>query len=144
VFDRAANYYDRTRGYPPGVTERVAELLCSAGALTPKSQVLEVGIGTGRIALPLAARVGRVVGIDRPRAMLRRLLQKNGAEATRPLLADTSALPFAGTCFDAVLAVHVFHLVPNWRQALAELKRVLLPGGVLLPRGASQTTSSGA
>lgn len=132
VFDRAADYYDRTRGYPDGVAERVAELLCSVGTLGARSQVLELGVGTGRIALPLAPRVGCVIGVDRSRPMLERLLQKQGARDTHSLIADICALPFAAQRFDAVLAVHVFHLVPNWRQALAEVRRVLRPGGVLL------------
>jgi SAM-dependent methyltransferase len=132
VFDRAADYYDRTRGYPDGVTEQVADLLCSVGALGARSQVLELGVGTGRIALPLATRVGCMVGVDRSRPMLDRLLQKPGARDVHSVLADICALPFAPERFDAVLAVHVFHLVPNWQQALAEVRRVLLPGGVLL------------
>jgi SAM-dependent methyltransferase len=132
VFDRAADYYDCTRGYPPGVAERVAELLCRAGGLGPQSRVLEVGVGTGRIALPLGLRVGQMVGVDRSIPMLRRLLQKPGAERTRPMVADVTALPFGPARFDAVIGVHVFHLIPGWRQALAEVKRVLTRDGLLL------------
>jgi SAM-dependent methyltransferase len=132
VFDRAADYYDGTRGYPPGVAEQVAELLCRAGGLGPKSQVLEIGVGTGRIALPLAPRVGQLVGVDRSIPMLQRLLQKAGVEAARPVIADITALPFGPARFDAVIGVHVFHLVPRWREALAEVKRVLAPNGLLL------------
>jgi SAM-dependent methyltransferase len=132
AFDRAADYYDRTRGYPEGVAERVAELLCQAGSLGAQSRVLEVGIGTGRVALPLAARVGCLAGVDLARPMLERLLEKPSAHRTWPLLADITALPFGGARFDAVVGVHIFHLVPGWRLALAEIKRVLVPGGVLL------------
>jgi SAM-dependent methyltransferase len=45
---------------------------------------------------------------------------------------DIQALPLADATFDAVLAVHVLHLVPDWRGALAEALRVLRPGGVFI------------
>jgi ubiquinone/menaquinone biosynthesis C-methylase UbiE len=132
VFDRAAEYYDRTRGYPEGVGESVADLLCTAGGLGPASRVLEVGVGTGRIALPLAARVWRVLGIDLSRAMLTRLATKPGSERVACVIADATALPFRDACLDAVVGVHVFHLIPAWQRALAEVRRVLAPNGVYL------------
>jgi SAM-dependent methyltransferase len=45
---------------------------------------------------------------------------------------DAQRLPFGDNAFDAVLAVHVLHLVPDWRGALAEAVRVLRPGGWLI------------
>jgi SAM-dependent methyltransferase len=41
-------------------------------------------------------------------------------------------LPFADGSFDAVLGVHVFHLIPRWREVLAEVARVLKPGAPLV------------
>jgi SAM-dependent methyltransferase len=132
VFDRAAGYYDATRGFPPGIEQRVAELVASAGALGPSSRVLEIGIGTGRIALPLAGHVGQVAGVDLSAAMLSQLAAKRGARRVDPARADATRLPFRDACFDAVLAVHVFHLIPRWRDVLAEVARVLTTDGVLL------------
>lgn len=132
AFDRAAEYYDRTRGYPEGVAERVANLLCQAGRLGPHSRVLEVGVGTGRIAVPLSARVRSLVGVDVARPMLKQLLRKPGSERVRPVIADATALPLPPSSCDAVVGVHVFHLLPAWRRALAEVARVLRPGGCLL------------
>lgn len=132
VFDRAAGFYDATRGFPPGVEERVAALIARAGALDDASRVLEVGIGTGRIALPLAAHVGSVAGVDLSASMLAQLVAKRGARPVHPVRADAAALPFSDATFDAVVGVHVFHLIPAWRDALAEAARVLRPGGVLL------------
>ncbi|HKP58708.1 MAG TPA: class I SAM-dependent methyltransferase [Polyangiales bacterium] len=129
VFDRAAEYYDRTRGYPDSVGDQVAELLCHAGALGPESTVLEVGVGTGRIALPLATRVRRVVGVDLSRPMLARLAGKPGSDRVRRVLADASALPVADARFDAVVSLHLFHLLPAWQRAIAEVRRVLAPHG---------------
>jgi ubiquinone/menaquinone biosynthesis C-methylase UbiE len=132
VFDRAAEYYDETRGFPPGEDIHVAELLCRAGNLTSASRVLEVGVGTGRIALPLAAHVQSVAGIDLARPMLDRLRAKQRGEPVYPVQGDATRLPFPDDLFDAVVATHVFHLIPDWQGALRETARVLQPGGVLL------------
>jgi SAM-dependent methyltransferase len=135
VFDRAAGDYDATRGLPPGAADPVAALLAEAGALGPRTRLLEIGVGTGRIALPLARRGIRVVGADLSRAMLGRLVGKRAGLPVDPVRADAARLPFADASFDAALGVHVFHLIPRWREVLAELARVLRPGAPLLHGG---------
>jgi SAM-dependent methyltransferase len=132
AFDRAADYYDETRGFPPGEDIPVADLFRRAGKLTPASRVLEVGVGTGRIALPLAAHVRAVLGVDLARPMLERLRAKRTAEPVYPVQGDAVRLPFPDGAFDAVVACHVFHLIPDWQIALREVARVLAPAGVLL------------
>jgi SAM-dependent methyltransferase len=132
VFDRAVDYYDETRGFPPGVEVPAIDLFVQAGHLTPDSRVLEVGIGTGRIALPLASRVRQIVGIDLSRGMMDRLRAKRTTEPIRVVEANAMQLPLASDSFDAVVAVHVFHLIEGWREALQEAARVLRPGGMLL------------
>jgi SAM-dependent methyltransferase len=132
VFDRAADFYDETRGFPPGVEQTAAALLCAAGPLSAGSTVLEVGIGTGRIALPLAPHVRDVFGVDLSTKMLARLLAKRDDQRVHPADADALHLPFAASGFDAVVAVHVFHLIAEWRGVLDEIARVLRPDGVLL------------
>jgi len=132
AFDRAADIYDETRGFPPGVAELVAD--AALDIIGPGGQVLEVGIGTGRIAKPLLARGVPVTGIDLARKMMNRLLETLPPGAPTPALvqADAAALPFTSGHFDAVLSVHVFHLIAGWREALAEVKRVLSRGGLFL------------
>jgi SAM-dependent methyltransferase len=141
VFDRVADSYDATRGFPPGVGARAAERIAAAGRLGPGSRVLELGIGTGRIALPLAERIGALWGVDLSAPMLARLASKPGAERVRVARADAARLPFPDAAFDAVLGVHVFHLIPRWREVLRETARVLAPGGRLLH--AADDASSG-
>ena len=143
VFDRAAGSYDATRGFPPGVEAGVAELIASAGGLGRDSRLLEIGVGTGRIALPLARNVRRVVGVDLSRAMMQELLAKRGDLAVDPVRADAARLPFPDASFDAVLGVHVFHLIPRWREVLSEVSRVLRPGAPLL-HGADERADSWA
>ncbi len=132
VFDRAAEYYDETRGFPPGVETDVAALIAKTGALGATARVLEVGVGTGRVALPLAALVRDVIGVDLSTPMLAQLLAKRGAARVAVARADAVRLPFAANTFDAALGVHFFHLVPRYRESLAEVARVLRRGAPLL------------
>jgi ubiquinone/menaquinone biosynthesis C-methylase UbiE len=140
AFDRAAEYYDDTRGFPPGEDVPSAALFVRAGNLTPSSRVLEIGIGTGRIALPLAPMVGTVYGLDLARPMLNRLRYKQTTERVELAEADITRIPFADHTFDAVVAVHIFHLIPAWREALNEVVRVLKPGAMLLYGGNKRQT----
>jgi len=131
-FDRAADVYDETRGFPPGIGEVVAD---SALKVFPvRARVVEIGIGTGRIAKPLLARGVRVTGLDLSPKMMRRLTDTlpSGVPAPALLLADAANLPLAAGTFDAAISVHVFHLIAQWKEALAEARRVLKPGGIFL------------
>src|SRR5512140_1168714 len=94
VFDRAADYYDETRGFPPGIEGHVANLIKTAGNLTPSSRVIEIGIGTGRIALPLSAHARAIYGVDLARPMLHRLLSKRQSQPVSVAEGDITRLPF--------------------------------------------------
>ncbi len=132
AFDRAVEYYDATRGFPPGEEKRVAALIAEAGRFNQSSRLLEIGVGTGRIALPLASLVGSYYGADISRPMMERLRAKPGSSSIGLTEADATQLPFAPHSFDAAVAVHVFHLIPGWQTVLSELARVLRPGAPLV------------
>lgn len=131
-FDRAAHIYDETRGFPPGIEDLVAQ--AALELMPPQAQVLEVGVGTGRIAKPLLRKGLPITGFDLSRKMMARLLETLPTEAARPALVegDAAHLPFETESFHAALSVHVFHLIADWRTVLNEVRRVLRPGGVLL------------
>ncbi|HEY7848731.1 MAG TPA: class I SAM-dependent methyltransferase, partial [Ktedonobacterales bacterium] len=141
-FDQVSHVYDATRGYPPGVGNAIADALLRYGPIALGAETLEIGVGTGRIALPLLERGVHLTGIDLSERMVERLRAKyaeaRAAQPATPLgrlevtLGDITALPFATGAFDAVVAVHVLHLVPQWRRALDEALRVLRPGAPLL------------
>lgn len=130
-FDRAAEYYDRTRSNPAHVQDRVTAVL--AEELRPRGSALEVGVGTGRIALPLHEAGVELVGADLSRPMMNQLIRKAGGRLPFPLVqADATRLPFADHSFGGAYAAHVLHLIPDWRAMLRELVRVVRPGGVVL------------
>jgi len=131
-FDRGADVYDATRGFPDGVAEQVGEFIAQNANLSKTDRVLEIGIGTGRIALPLAPHVDFVAGADISIEMMKVLLNKRRNESVFPLLADAHDLPYASDSFDAVLIVHVLHLVSDPVKILRDVQRVLKPGGQLL------------
>ncbi len=131
-FDRAVEYYDQTRGFPPGVDQHIPQLFIAAGNLTPRSRVLEIGVGTGRIAVPSAPYVGHYVGMDISTGMMGKLRAKLSTGKIDLIQGDATFLPFAAHTFDAVIAVHVFHLIPTWRAVLKEIARVLKPSAPLL------------
>ncbi|WP_220194570.1 class I SAM-dependent methyltransferase [Ktedonospora formicarum] len=163
-FDSLAAIYDATRGYPDEVATHIAGVLDETVTASTRTRFLEIGVGTGRIALPLAAR-GRVyTGIDISTQMLSHLEEKLRAahwdtveapwgacgdeveapewvrrfrhtkpEASMRLaVADVHQMPLRDASFDVVIAVHVLHLVENWRRVLEEVRRVLTPGGMFL------------
>jgi SAM-dependent methyltransferase len=130
-FDRAVEYYDRTRALPGKAHQQVIDVL--AAELSGRGRVLEVGVGTGRIGLDLVRAGVPVVGLDLSLPMLRKLVATGGGAVTLPVAqGDATTLPFPDGAFGAAVASHVFHLVPGYARALAELVRVVQPGGSLL------------
>ena len=114
-----------------------------AGELAGRGRVLEPGVGTGRMALPLAAAGVDVIGLDLSAPMLQELVAKrdgrtgggdlHGGGAYVPLVrGDATRLPFPAGAFGAAYVVHLLHLVPVWAAVVAELVRVVNRGGVVL------------
>ncbi len=133
-FDRVAGIYDATRGLPPGVDEQIADVIVEAVRATADTEFLEPGIGTGRIALALVRRGYRYTGVDISEGMLTEFRRKlEGIEHGLTLLyGDVTGLPLADASFDVVVVAHVLHLVPDWKRALAEIRRVLRSDGVVV------------
>jgi SAM-dependent methyltransferase len=100
----------------------------------PGERILEVGCGYGWISRTLWREATvEWVGIDRSESMLRRL--RTGGDvshANSALLADATRLPFPSVCFDKVLCTGVLMHIADDDAALAEMVRVLRPGGRLL------------
>ena len=132
---RVAYAYDRLRAHPPEVAGQIATAMASA--VHPKGEepvFLELGVGTGRIALPLIARGYRYIALDADAAMLEVFRQKIAGvdRKVQVVQADARAIPLPDESVHGVIVVHLWHLVPDWPKVLAEAIRVLKPGGALL------------
>jgi ubiquinone/menaquinone biosynthesis C-methylase UbiE len=101
-----------------------------------RGAVLEVAIGSGR-NLPYYPRDRRLTGIDLTPAML--ILARDRARqlgvAAALLVADAQALPFAAASFDSVVCTLGLNAIPDDRAAVAEMSRILRPGGRLVLLG---------
>jgi len=130
---RVAVQYDALRGHPPDIAPIIGEAIAAnAGG---GARVLELGVGTGRIALPVAGAGCEVFGVDLSAHMLAALAQRVTDEAhgrVHLVQGDITALPFREGSFDAAVAVHVLHLVADWRGVLERVRSLVRPGGVLI------------
>jgi len=75
-FDQVAHAYDATRGYPEDVAGRIAAGIVATVKATPQTRFLEVGVGTGRIAYPLASLGHNYTGADISEKMVEQLAAK--------------------------------------------------------------------
>lgn len=82
-FDHLASIYDATRGFPDAVTQQVTQAIIEASNATPQTAFLEVGVGTGRIASPIALRGHTFTGVDISTNMLTLLEEKLKAAGWR-------------------------------------------------------------
>lgn len=115
--ESVAARYDKscTDMFEPTVVNAAVEVLA---ALANGGRALELGIGTGRIALPLARRGVAVHGIDLSRAMVARLRAKPGSEAIEVTIGDFATTRAAGTF---TLAYLVFNTIMNLTTQAAQV-----------------------
>jgi SAM-dependent methyltransferase len=126
-----ADVYDEWPGTPPSAAATVEFL----AALAPGGRALELGIGTGRVALPLAERGLEVRGLDVSEAMVARLRAKPGGDAIAVTIGDMADVPVDGE-FDLVYVVFntFFGLTTQEAQVrcFANVAQRLRPGGTFL------------
>jgi len=133
-FDRVAHVYDETRGLPLEIERQIGDGIArTVREVAPEPRLLEVGIGTGRIAVPVAANGVRVTGVDISAAMLALLREKR--RDIDVMFAEASLLPLRSASFDASLFVHILHLVPDAEATIRSTLAVVRPGGVMLLAG---------
>jgi ubiquinone/menaquinone biosynthesis C-methylase UbiE len=131
-FDRIASRYDATRGFPPEVDARLGAAFHQVAGLPNGTRLLEIGVGTGRIAIPIISAGYRYIGVDLSLKMMARLRERLPPSRDVALVCgDATRLPLHNASVDGAVAVHVFHLIAGWERAIAELQRVIRPGGVL-------------
>jgi ubiquinone/menaquinone biosynthesis C-methylase UbiE len=122
-FERIAERYDATRGG----TDRGEQIGGDLAALLDQARgVFEIGVGTGVISLALQRRGFAVLGVDISAGMLVRARERLGPRVAQ---ADAMRLPVRDASLHQVIAVWVLHVVGDATATLAEVARVLRPGG---------------
>ncbi len=132
AYRRWAGVYDTAFGLISAAARRRALAVVNQ---MPGRSVLEVGVGTG-LALPHYNADKRVTGIDLSTDMLnqaRRRVARLGLHTVQALQEmDAEATEFPDASFDTAVAMFVASVVPNPRRLLAEMRRVVKPGGNIL------------
>lgn len=123
-FDDIADCYDATRGGETRGDEYAADI----DRLIPETDgvILEIGVGTGVVALGLKKRGRRVVGVDLSQQMIRRAVDRLGATVAR---SDALEMSIGTACIDHAVSVWVVHAVKDPVGLFEEAARVLKPGG---------------
>ena len=117
--------------------ERLRDRTLDLADLDEGEVVVDLGAGTGLLALPAASRAREVIAVDYSSPMLDRLshhARELGRANIRPVLADLRELPLPDDCADVVVSCYAFHHLADADKelALAEARRVLRPGGRLV------------
>ena len=103
--------------------------------LLPKgaaARVIDVGCGDGRHIVEAARRGCYAVGLDYDAVELRRARERIGSHRVDLVVGDASRLPFRDAAFDAVICTETLEHLPDDAGAIAEIARLLRPGGTLL------------
>lgn len=134
-FDALAAQFDDQRGLPVAALNSLVAFIDQWCKGEP-SRIVEPGIGTGRIALPLALAGHRLTGVDVSRPMLDACRAKAGAlgvEGRVDLIPGVATeLPCITDAFDIGIFASLLYLVPAWERALDELARVVRPDGMVM------------
>lgn len=145
LYDLAANRYDRIKSFDMDwEAHMLGAPLAAVLRELPDARLVEVGAGTGRTARALARagafdpaggafirQAGRLVAVE-PSTRMLRLGRSLGDRQFDWLQAWAVPLPLASQCFDVAVCLEVLEFTPNPRRTLAELHRVLRPGGLLI------------
>jgi len=136
TYDWVARRYDAIKQFDARDEDWcVAGPLLQAMAGVRRPLLLDVATGTGRLPIALLRNrfPGQIVGLDLSWGMLRQARAKLDlySERVRLVWQDADRLPFADDTFDAVSCLEALEFLPRPREALAEMVRVLAPGGIL-------------
>jgi SAM-dependent methyltransferase len=113
-------------------SDDVLALIADAARLRPSDAAIDLACGPGSVACALAARAGKVVGLDSTPAMLeqaRALAARQGLTNVEWVESGVYATPYRGGAFDAVTCRFAFHHLQDPPAAFAEMVRLAAPGG---------------
>jgi demethylmenaquinone methyltransferase/2-methoxy-6-polyprenyl-1,4-benzoquinol methylase len=135
LFATIADRYDLiTRLLSYGMDQRWKRRLIRLSGVAAGTRALDLASGTGDIAFGLGERGARVTGLDVTHRMLQLAREKQRARRAKVqfITGDMMALPFPDQSFEVVTTGYGIRNVPRIEPAIAEIRRVLRPGGVVL------------
>ena len=133
-FDWASSFYDQTRKIPNSLVEQIILVLNEKINFSSKTRFLEVGVGTGRLIVPISEKINHkmMLGIDISEEMVKKCLEKVKLNKNLYLLVcDGFNLPFSQN-FDVILTSHILHLVEEHFKFLDSLFDLLASDGVYI------------
>jgi demethylmenaquinone methyltransferase/2-methoxy-6-polyprenyl-1,4-benzoquinol methylase len=127
MFDRISPVYDAMNRVMTVGLDRRWRRLAAEAAVRPGDRVLDACCGTGDLALAAERAGGKVTGADFSERMLAHAREKS--QSVDWVLADVTELPFPDESFEAVTVGFGIRNIPDLERGVAELARVLAPGG---------------
>lgn len=129
-YAKIAGYYDKVRALTRESLNFWLEVFSKFGGIRENSRVLDVGCGTGRFTIPLAAKTNATVyGLDSSSEMLEKAKSKNKGGVVKWIQGRAEGLQFDDGHFDCVLMSYTIHHVDDMRKAIEEMYRVLKDQG---------------
>lgn len=129
-WDRWAGRYDRAMS---GDKDTYAQIMNRMKKKLDRNMaVLELACGTGILSVQLAGSVKMLEATDFSEEMIKQAKRKCHSSRLHFSVQDATSLPYAPKTFDAVVISNALHIMPEPEKALAEIRRVLKPGGILI------------
>jgi SAM-dependent methyltransferase len=127
---KGADRYDQYMGR---WSRRLAPLFLDFAGVADGERIIDVGCGTGSLTLliPGRANVSTIEAIDYEQQFVDALRQRNTDPRISARQGDACAIPFGDDQFDRALCMLVLHFVPTPERAVAEMLRVVRPGGIV-------------
>ena len=128
-WQKTARHYTRSMDRSAPLYAAVCERI--RPHLSRDMNVLELACGTGQLSFPLSPYVRLWEATDAAPAMIQEAKKRIGSSRLHFSVQDAAHLPYAPESFDAVVIANALHIMPHPETALAEIRRVLKPGGML-------------
>ncbi len=128
-WDKVAKFYAKFMVKNDAIYSQLSEML--AEYLSGESCALEIGCGTGQLSFLVAENVKSLTATDFSENMVTICKQNNTYQNLLFQQEDATALSFADDSFDVVIASNVLHILPDIDKAIAEIKRVVKPDGII-------------
>lgn len=134
-YTKIAEVYDQARLHDGPHISWWVDRMAEAGELGPGKRLVDLGCGTGRFTLALAARTGcEAVGLDRNEGMLAKAREKDSEKRCTWITGDAERLDLEAESFDCALMSLMLHQISDYLGTFRGVLRSLRPGGVLLIR----------